>query len=261
MTPADDASAADDAYVVAARLLTERESETDSRRRDELRDHAIEMCLPLADHVAARFTGRGEPFDDLVQVARIGLVNACDRYDPEYGAAFLSFAVPTVMGEVRRYFRDSSWSLRVGRRAKENAQAISGGIDDLIQSLGRSPRPSELADHLGLSVDDVVEGLLARSAHSASSLDAPVGYGDDPGQPIGETLGDTDPELELTADFVAIKEAMTELPERERRIVALRFFRAMSQSEIAAEMGISQMHVSRLLSSTLTTLRDAINPI
>lgn len=258
MTPAEGDTGRDD-YAAAVRLLATAAAETDDERRAQLRDEAVAACLPLADHVARRFAGRGEPFDDLVQVARVGLVNACDRFDPTRETEFLSFAVPTVMGEVRRHFRDNTWTVRVGRRTKETAQAITLGIDELAQTLGRSPRPTELAAHLDLPVDEVIDGLLARSAHTASSLDAPASdHGEDAGRPLVETIGATDPDMGRMDDFVTIREAMVELPERERTIVALRFFRSMSQSEIAEELGISQMHVSRLLSATLRRLREAV---
>ncbi|GAB20317.1 putative RNA polymerase sigma factor [Gordonia effusa NBRC 100432] len=192
-----------------------------------------------------------------MQVARIGVVNAVDRFDPEVGAEFLSFAVPTVMGEVRRHFRDNTWSIRVNRRAKDTAQAIARGTDDLIQTLGRSPKPSELAAHLDLPVEDIVDGLIARSAHTASSLDSPQADGDE-GRALKDTLGDEDREISRINDFVTLRPAIDALPDRERKIVALRFFESKSQSEIAAEVGISQMHVSRLLSSTLRKLRESV---
>ncbi len=187
-------------------------------------------------------------FDDLVQVARIGLVNAVDRFDVERGANFLSFAVPTVMGEVRRHFRDGTWSMRVPRRSKEISLRIGRAADELVQRLGRSPRPSELAEFLDLSVDEVIDGLMARSAYNSISIDAEA---DEQRQSIGDTLGDDDEHLAAVEDYVTLAPAMARLPERERNILSLRFFRGMSQSEIAAEVGISQMHVSRLLSRTL----------
>lgn len=246
-----------DEYTVVVALLA-KAATVDGPDRASLRDEAIERCLPLAEHVARRFAGRGEPFDDLLQVARVGVVNAVDRFDPDVGAEFLSFAVPTVMGEVRRHFRDNTWSIRVNRRAKDIAQAIARGTDELIQQLGRSPRPSELATHLDLPVSDVIDGLLARSAHSAASIDSPNAADEDDGRTLKDTLGGEDPEMSRIDDFVTLRPAMERLPDRERMIIALRFFESKSQSEIAAEVGISQMHVSRLLSSTLRTLRKAV---
>jgi RNA polymerase sigma-B factor len=249
----------DERYAAAVALLRRAAIESGVEHKARLRDEAVQMCLPLADHIAQRFAGRGEPLEDLVQVARVGLVNACDRFDTTRDADFLSFAVPTVMGEVRRYFRDNTWTIRVGRGAKDTAQAISRGIDELVQSLGRSPRPSELAAHLDLPVEQVIDGLLARSAHTAASLDAPVSdAGDEDGQVLSDTLGADDEDLVRVDEFVDVQAAMAQLPNRERRIVALRFFRSMSQSEIGAELGISQMHVSRLLAAALRSLRDAV---
>ncbi|WP_312870855.1 SigB/SigF/SigG family RNA polymerase sigma factor [Gordonia asplenii] len=247
-----------DDYAVVAALLAKAAAVDDATDRADLRDEAIERCLPLAEHIARRFAGRGEPFDDLLQVARVGVVNAVDRFDPTVGAEFLSFAVPTVMGEVRRHFRDNTWSVRVNRRAKDIAAAIARGTDELIQQLGRSPKPSELATHLDMPVSDVIDGLLARSAHSASSIDSPNAAADDDGRTLKDTLGGEDREMLRIDDFVTLRPAMEQLPERERRIIALRFFESKSQSEIAAEVGISQMHVSRLLSSTLRRLRKSV---
>ncbi|MDL9946529.1 SigB/SigF/SigG family RNA polymerase sigma factor [Gordonia sp. ABSL11-1] len=231
--------------------------EADPAVKAEIRDAAVERCLPLAEHVARRFSDRGEAFDDLLQVARIGVVNAVDRFDPERGAGFLSFAVPTVMGEVRRHFRDTMWSMRVPRRAKETSLSIGKASDELVQRLGRSPRPSELAEYLDLPVSEVIDGLMARSAYNAKSIDAEPD--DDEGRSIRETLGDDDEHLSRVDEFVTLRPALERLPDRERRILSLRFFHAMSQSEIAAEVGISQMHVSRLLSRTLTALREELS--
>ncbi|MGC4935156.1 RNA polymerase sigma factor SigF [Gordonia sp. DT30] len=236
-------------------MLADLRAEDDATRHAARRDQIIERCLPLADHIARRFSDRGEAFDDLVQVARIGLVNAIDRFDVERGASFLSFAVPTVMGEVRRHFRDGTWSMRVPRRTKEVSLRIGRAGDELVQRLGRSPRPSELAEYLDLPVDEVIDGLMARSAYNASSIDAEV---DDERRSIGETLGDEDEHLAQVDDYVTLAPAMARLPERERTILSLRFFHAMSQSEIAAQVGISQMHVSRLLARTLRALREEL---
>ncbi|MEE4025737.1 SigB/SigF/SigG family RNA polymerase sigma factor [Gordonia sp. PKS22-38] len=235
--------------------------EPDDDRRSEIRAEVVERCLPLAEHVARRFSDRGEAFDDLLQVARVGVVNAVDRFDAERGNNFLSFAVPTVMGEVRRHFRDSMWSMRVPRRAKESSLRIGRASDELVQQLGRSPRPSELARHLDMPVDEVIDGLMARSAYTAMSIDAEPD-GDDDNRSIRDTLGEDDTRFAQVEEFVTLRPALERLPEREREILSLRFFHAMSQSEIASEIGISQMHVSRLLSRTLNRLRDemAANP-
>lgn len=246
----------DDDYSDVVGKLEEIRSERDSATKALLRDALIARCLPLADHIARRFSDRGEPFDDLLQVARIGVVNAVDRFDPDRGGNFLAFAVPTVMGEVRRHFRDSTWSMRVPRRIKETSLAISKASDELVQTLGRAPRPSELAAHLGCGVDEVIEGLTARSAYTPKSIDAETAGEDTDGWSIADRLGEDDERLDQIDDFVALRPAIERLPEREREILTLRFFRSMSQTEIAKRVGISQMHVSRLLSRTLAELRE-----
>ncbi|MFD0925873.1 SigB/SigF/SigG family RNA polymerase sigma factor [Williamsia deligens] len=226
-------------------------------QRELLRDRVIARCLPLADHVARRFGGRGEPYDDLLQVARVGLVNSVDRYDPERGSDFLSFAVPTVMGEVRRYFRDSAWCMRVPRRTKENYLQIKRVSDVLIQQLGRSPRPAEIAAETGLSIDDVVDGLVAGASYHTTSIDAEYGT-DSSTSSIRETMGARDDRLGQIDELVSVRPVLDALPERERRILILRYFDSMSQSQIAREVGISQMHVSRILAATLGRLRAGV---
>ncbi|MEH3156974.1 MAG: SigB/SigF/SigG family RNA polymerase sigma factor [Gordonia paraffinivorans] len=225
--------------------------------REQLRESVIARCLPLADHVARRFGGRGEPFDDLVQVARVGLVNAIDRYDAERGSDFLSFAVPTVMGEVRRYFRDAAWCMRVPRRTKENYLQITRVSDALMQRLGRSPRPSEIAAETGLGIDDVIDGLVAGASYHTTSIDAEFG-GETTTPSIRETLGSRDERIGQVDELVSVRPALDALPARERRILVLRYFDSMSQSQIAREVGISQMHVSRILSATLDRLRAGV---
>ncbi|MGC4961275.1 RNA polymerase sigma factor SigF [Gordonia sp. DT101] len=249
-------SRVDDYADVAPAIQALREA-ADDQVRARMRSDIVERCLPLADHVARRFSGRGESVDDLVQVARIGVVNSVDRFDPRRGGSFLSFAVPTVMGEVKRHFRDSMWAIRVPRRAKETSLSINRASDELVQRLGRSPRPSELAEYLGIPVADVIDGLMARSAYNATSIDSEPD--DDDGRSIIDTLGADDERIAQIDEIVALRPALETLPERERQIVSLRFFHSMSQSEIAAEVGISQMHVSRLLNRTLARLRDELN--
>lgn len=218
------------------------------------RDQVITRCLPLAEHIALRYRGRGEPHDDLVQVARVGLVNAIDRFDDARGADFVSFAVPTIMGEVRHYFRDSGWSMRVPRRVKELNLKISAATERLAQHLGRSPSPREIAADLGIGVDEVSEGLLARGAYQPDSMDATV-RADGEGAELGDLLGAEDPELETVEGLAAIRPLIEALSERDRSILMMRFFRSMTQTQIAERVGISQMHVSRILSKTLSRLR------
>ena len=226
-------------------------------RRTELRDRLVTEFLPVAQHIARRFGQRGEPHDDLVQVATVGLISAIDRFDPTRGSDFLSFAVPTIMGEVRRHFRDTSWSVRVPRRLKELHLAITGATNELSQRLGRAPTPSELATHLGISKDDVYEGLEASNAYRSSSLDELL-VGTDKSVSLGDALGDEDPELMGVENREALQPLLQQLPERERTIILLRFFGNLTQTQIADRIGISQMHVSRLLARTLVELRKGL---
>ena len=222
------------------------------RRRDEI----VARCLPLADHIARRFEGRGEPGEDLRQVARLGLVNAITRFDVDAGTGFVAFAVPTIIGEVRRYFRDNSWSVKVPRRLKELHVRLGAASAELSQRLGRAPTPSELAGELGVDRAEVVEGLIAGSSYRTVSIDG----GDDGSATIASTLGDLDAHLELIENREALRPLLAALPERERVVLVLRFFDSMTQSQIAAQMGVSQMHVSRLLAKSLARLREQLYP-
>lgn len=228
-----------------------------SDKRRAIRDGIVERCLPLAVHIARRFQGRGEPYDDLLQVASLGLVNAVNRFDVDRGADFVSFAVPTIMGEVRRHFRDAGWAMRVPRRMKEMHLQISAAVSALSQRLGRAPTASEIAAEIGVDVAEVSEGLLAGSAYQTVSADATVGDRDDD-LPMLETLGHEDVELEKVEYYAAVRPILERLPERERRILVLRFFKSMTQTQIAEQIGISQMHVSRILSRTLAQVRSEL---
>ncbi|MCX8554345.1 SigB/SigF/SigG family RNA polymerase sigma factor [Mycolicibacterium mucogenicum] len=222
------------------------------------RDAIIERCLPLADHIARRFEGKGEARDDLLQVARIGLINAVKRFDVEMGSDFASFAVPTIMGELRRHFRDNSWSVKVPRRMKELHLQIGTASAEMSQRLGRAPTASELATELGIDRDEVLDGLMAGSSYKTTSIDGAAGSGSDERPSLAETLGDVDPGLEKVEYREALRPLLEELPERERTVLVLRFFESMTQSQIAAKVGISQMHVSRLLAKTLAQLREKL---
>ncbi|HTY33382.1 RNA polymerase sigma factor SigF [Mycobacterium sp.] len=230
----------------------------DSMEFQRQRDKIVERCLPLADHIARRFEGRGEPRDDLVQVARVGLVNAVVRFDVETGSDFVSFAVPTIMGEVRRHFRDNSWSVKVPRRLKELHLRLGTATADLSQRLGRAPTATELASELGMERDEVVEGLVAGSSYNTLSIDTGGGSDDDDARAIADTLGDVDAGLDRIEDREALRPLLEALPERERMVLVLRFFESMTQTQIAERVGISQMHVSRLLAKSLTRLRDQL---
>jgi len=232
----------------------------DSPEFQRQREKIVERCLPLADHIARRFEGRGEPRDDLVQVARVGLVNAVVRFDVEAGSDFVSFAVPTIMGEVRRYFRDNSWSVKVPRRLKELHLRLGAATADLSQRLGRAPTASELAHELDMDRAEVVEGLVAGSSYNTLSIDSAGGSADDDARAIADTLGDVDAGLERIENREALRPLLEALPARERTVLVLRFFESMTQTQIAERVGISQMHVSRLLAKSLTRLRDQLDP-
>ncbi|WP_431971655.1 RNA polymerase sigma factor SigF [Nocardia sp. bgisy134] len=220
-----------------------------------VRAELIGRCIPLADHIARKFSGRGEPFDDLTQVARVGLVHAVDRFDISRGSNFLSFAVPTIMGEVRRYFRDNTWAMRVPRRVKETHLRIGSAIDTLSQTLGRSPTAKEIAAELDVDPDEVTQAVIAGNAYQPSSIDA-AALGRDTEASLLDTLGEEESQFDRVEEYVAIRPLLAGLPERERRILTMRFFESMTQTQIAKQMGISQMHVSRILAKTLARLRE-----
>ena len=229
----------------------------DSTEFHRQRDSFVKRCLPLADHIARRFDGRGEPRDDLVQVARVGLVNAVIRFDVNTGSDFVSFAVPTIMGEVRRHFRDNSWSVKVPRRLKELHLRLGAATAELSQRLGRAPTATELAAELDMDRDEVVEGLVAGSSYNSLSIDA--GGGDEDAPAIADTLGDVDTALDQIENREALRPLLESLPERERAVVVLRFFESLTQTQIAERVGVSQMHVSRLLARALGRLRDQMD--
>jgi RNA polymerase sigma-B factor len=231
----------------------------DDPGRDGLRDRLVTGYLPVAQHIARRFANRGEPIDDLVQVATVGLINAIDRFTPDRGADFFSFAVPTISGEVRRHFRDLGWSMRVPRRLKDLHVSINGAVSQLSQDLGRAPKPSEIAQHLDVPVSDVLEGLEASEAYRSSSLDEMLSS-EQGSATVGELVGEADAELNRVEFRQALRPVLAELAERERTIVMLRFFGNLTQTQIADKVGISQMHVSRLLSQTLDRLRERLDP-
>ena len=231
----------------------------DDPRRDALRDELVTGYLPVAQHIARRFNNRGEPLDDLVQVATVGLINAVDRFSPERGSDFFSFAVPTISGEVRRHFRDLGWSMRVPRRLKDLHVSINSAVAHLAQDLGRAPKPTEIAEQLGVPVSDVLEGLEASEAYRSSSLDEMLSS-EQGSATVGELVGEADAELDRVDFRQALRPVLAELGERERTIVLLRFFGNLTQTQIADQVGISQMHVSRLLAQTLDHLRNRLDP-
>jgi RNA polymerase sigma-B factor len=229
----------------------------DDPSRGAIRDELVQGHLPLVEYLARRFAGRGEPLDDLIQVATIGLIKAVDRFDPERGVEFSTYATPTIAGEIKRHFRDKGWAVRVPRRLQELKLALTRASADLTQKLGRSPTVAELATHLNLSEEEILEGLESAHAYSTVSLDAPDSD-DDEGPAVADSLGMVDDALEGVEYRESLKPLLEALPAREKRILVLRFFSGMTQSQIAAELGISQMHVSRLLARTLAQLREGL---
>lgn len=225
----------------------------DDPHREPIRSEIIELCLPLAEHIARKFAGRGENFDDLHQVARLGLVLAVDRYDPARGNSFLSFAVPTVMGEVRRHFRDYTWSTRVPRAVKELWLRVGPTTEQLAHELGRMPTAHELSDALEVEDAQVVQAMLAGNAYQPNSIDA-VADPDD--SAMLDKLGTEEQCYELTEEAMAVRPLIDALPPRERTILVMRFFESKTQNQIADKLHISQMHVSRILSRTLKGLRQ-----
>jgi RNA polymerase sigma-B factor len=221
----------------------------------DAREELVRLHYPLVEYLARRFAGRGEPVDDLVQVASIGLLKAIDRFDRERGVKFSTYATPTIIGELKRHFRDKGWAMRVPRRLQEIGLQLSRVVSEMYQDLGRSPTVPEIAEKSGLSEDDVLEGMDAIHAHSIGSLDAPT---DEEGQTSGARLGAEDETYELLEGWASVAPHLERLPDRERHILYLRFFRGLTQSQIADKLGISQMHVSRILSRTLLLLREAV---
>jgi RNA polymerase sigma-B factor len=220
----------------------------DRRIRNEL----IEDHRWLAIHCARRFAHKGEPLDDLVQVAMVGILKAVERFDPSFGVVFTTFAVPTVVGELRRHFRDKTWAVHVPRRAKETYQTVNSVVEELSQVLGRSPTVPEIAERANLSVEDTLEALEVGDCYRGVPLGAPTDQ--DPGEML--PLGDPDPGFDATDARLTVRGLLEALPdERERRIIHLRFFEGMTQSQIAADIGVSQVQVSRLLRASLEKMR------
>jgi RNA polymerase sigma-B factor len=218
-------------------------------RNELVRDHRW-----IALHCARRFAHRGEPMDDLVQVAQLGLLKAIERFDPSYRVVFATFAMPTITGELRRHFRDHTWPVRVPRRVKELYLELSATIEMLGHELGRPPRVDEIADAMRTSIDQVLEAMEAGAAYRSTSLTAPTDGDDDVDREEGAIVGEVDASLAVADTRVSVRELVSELPERERKVVYLRFFEGRTQSEIADAVGVSQVHISRILRDTLDRL-------
>ncbi|MFR9749785.1 SigB/SigF/SigG family RNA polymerase sigma factor [Nocardia sp. 004] len=226
--------------------------------RGPLRESIVRRCLPLADHIARRFTGRGESYDDLYQIASLAVVLAVDRFDSAKGTSFLAFAIPTIMGEVRKHFRDHTWAVRVPRRIQEMQLDIGPAIEVIAQREGRMPTATDIAVELNADIEEVIQGLIAGNAYRTSSLENPLEYPDPDTSATAdvlEVLGDEDSGYELTDNALSVSPLLTELTDFERAVLRLRFFAGQSQASIAEQLGVSQMHISRILSRVLDRLR------
>ncbi|WP_067840363.1 RNA polymerase sigma factor SigF [Nocardia lijiangensis] len=227
------------------------------RQRARLREQIVACGLPLAEHIARRFAHRGEAFEDLLQTARMGLVEAVDRFDPTRGTSFLAFAVPTIIGEVRRHFRDRAWAVQVERGVKETHTKIGPATENLAQRLGRLPTARELAAELDIELTEVTKAMTASNCYTTNSLEAALREDDLEGLPtLTDSLGREEPCYELLEDAMAVRPLIAALPARDRQILIWRYYRSMTQDQIAQRLGLSQMQISRILSRTLTRLRE-----
>ena len=244
-----------------ARTLRERQLFARFRSRGDLaaREELVERFLPLATRLAQRYHRGAEPLDDLVQVASLGLLKAIDRFDPERGFAFSSFAVPTIVGELKRYFRDKGWALRVPRDLQELTQRVNGTTDRLVDELGRTPTVAEIAGALEITAEQVLEAREAATAYRAESLDQPFGDDQD-ATSVVDTLGVHEPGYLQAEQSATLEAMMSVLSDREREVLRLRFAEDLTQSEIGRRVGVSQMHVSRLLRQAVTRLRENAQP-
>ncbi|MFD4909482.1 SigB/SigF/SigG family RNA polymerase sigma factor [Kitasatospora purpeofusca] len=225
-----------------------------------VRGTVIELNMPLVRFIAGRFRHRREDMDDILQVGTVGLIKAVDGYDPGRGVEFVTYAIPTIAGEIKRFFRDTSWPVRVPRRMQECYLRVARGSDRLEQELGRLPHPEEIAKALDLGVEEVVEGLIAGRVYRPNSLDALREQDtDESGSALLDRLGACDPGIELAEFRTAVRPLLGQLPRREQMVLELRFWEDRTQSEIAERIGVSQMHVSRLLSTTLALLRGQLD--
>ena len=235
------------------RLLTELRSCTDELRRERLRHELVVANMPVATSIAMRYRSRGAGLEDLVQAANLGLVKAVNGFDLERGNEFMAYAVPTIAGEVKRYFRDQGWDIRPPRRVQELRPEVERAVGELTQTLGRSPRVSEIAARLSVGEEDVIECISSAEIYHLSSLDAPIGNADH--LAVADTLGAPDPALAKVDDLMTLRVLLDELPLRDRRILALRFFRGWTQAQIAGDIGVTQMQVSRLITKVLARLK------
>ena len=226
--------------------------------RPRLRERLVDQYIGLVEFLARRFRNRGEPLEDLVQVGTIGLLKAIERFDLEREVEFSTYATPTIVGELKRHFRDKGWAVRVPRRLQELHLELTKVVSTLGQELGRSPTVAEIANSAGTTEENVLEGLEIAQAYNFTSLDAPIDSDDAGSTSFADQLGGEDDQLRNLEYRASLAPEMAKLPERERRILYLRFFKGLTQSEIAERLGISQMHVSRLLNRTLIRLREVL---
>ena len=241
--------------VLAAYTVTR----PDDPDRGVLRERLITGYLPVARHLARRYAQRGEPLEDLEQVACLGLLNAIDRFEPGRGPHFLAFAIPTITGELRRHFRDKTWSIQVPRRLKDLRLSINTVVAELTEQRHRAPRPSDIAARLDIPTDDVLEALQASRAYQAGSLDETPTTADGAAATLGERLGESDAGFQRFTDSHSLAPHLAALPTQQRDILIMRFFGDMTQTQIGQRLGVSQMQVSRLLTATLTQLREALH--
>ena len=239
-------------------LFSAYQNASNEEERLQHREKLVDQYIGLVEFLARRFRNRGEPLEDLIQVGTIGLLKAIDRFDLDREVEFSTYATPTVVGELKRHFRDKGWAVRVPRRLQELHLELTKTVNRLGQELGRSPTVEEIAEAAGTSEEAVLEGLEIAQAYNFTSLDAPIDAEDGGSTTFADQLGTEDEQLENLEYRASLAPEMEKLPERERRILYLRFFKGMTQSEIAGRLGISQMHVSRLLNRTLVRLRDAL---
>ena len=239
----------------AAAAYAGRAAEAEPAERAVLREALTRLCLPFATRLARRYRGRGESFEDIEQVARLGLVKAIDRYDPQRGS-FTAYAVITISGEIKRHFRDKTWGVHVPRRVQDLSLEVGHASMVLTSLLSRTPTPEEIADRLQVSLESVLEAMESAAGYTPASLNAPIA-GDGAAE-FGDLFGGVDGDLEMVDDRLTVAELLVRLPARERRMLAMRFYGNRTQAEIAGELGISQMHVSRLLTRALTWLREAM---
>ena len=223
-----------------------------------VRGTLVELNLPLVRFAANRFRSRTDQYEDVLQVGTIGLIKAIDRYEADRGSSFMAYAMPTIIGEIKRFFRDTSWSVRVPRRLRELRTELLRATDELTAMHGRTPTPRELSERLCITEEEVLEGLDACTVYTATSLDE-TAYGDADGQEtVGDRLGSEDHALDLVEYREALRPLLAELPQRERAILVMRFYGNLTQAQIGERIGISQMHVSRLLARTLASLRERL---